>query len=202
LQGKAVVMIHGCYCGPVEQGEALMQTWKTLPEPIANTFRAMPFTEVATISNDPLQPLPSASASETFYELSDEMMDVVLRYVASGPAPISMAEFRQGSGAIDKADRNANALDSRFIGFYMHAGGLVPTPEAHQGFLDYAARFQEELQPYATGRLYLNFMGAHEAAERGKDAYLPASYDRLRELKAKYDPDNRFVYSFNLNGKA
>jgi FAD/FMN-containing dehydrogenase len=202
LRGKAAVMIHGCYCGPVEQGEALMQTWKSLPEPIANTFRVMPFSEVATISNDPLDPMPGASASETFYELSDEMMDVVLRYIASGPSPISMAEFRQGGGAIDKADRNANALGSRFIGFYMHAGGLVPTPEARQAFLAYAAKFQQELQPYSTGRLYLNFMGGQEAAERGKDAYLPASYDRLRELKAKYDPDNRFSYGFNLSGKA
>jgi FAD/FMN-containing dehydrogenase len=200
LQGKAVVMVHGCYCGPLEQGEALMQTWKTLPEPIANTFRAMPFSEVATISNDPLQPMPGASASETFYELSDEMMDVVLRYIASGPSPISMAEFRQGGGAIDKADRKANALDSRFIGFYMHAGGLVPTPEARQAFLAYARKFQQELQPYATGRLYLNFMGVHEAAERSQDAYLSASYDRLRELKAKYDPENRFNHSFNLGG--
>jgi hypothetical protein len=41
-------------------------------------------------------------------------------------------------------------------------------------------------------------MAGVEACQRVKDAYLPTSYRRLLDLKAKYDPDNLFRFSYQL----
>ena len=60
----------------------------------------------------------------------------------------------------------------------------------------WARRFFDATAEYSTGGAYLNFVSEAEDAARVNAAY-GANYDRLRELKAKYDPDN--VFRTNLN---
>jgi len=62
----------------------------------------------------------------------------------------------------------------------------------------YLQKYKEALRPYIRGGVYLNFVSGGEANQRIKDAYLPESYERLVALKAKYDPDNLFRFSYQL----
>jgi hypothetical protein len=72
------------------------------------------------------------------------------------------------------------------------------TPEARAALEAYIGQYKADLRPYLRGGVYLNFMMGNEARRRTRDAYLPSSYRRLLELKAKYDPDNMFRYSYQL----
>ena len=51
------------------------------------------------------------------------------------------------------------------------------------------------LEPYTTGGSFLNFLGD---ADRTEDAYTPADYRRLREVKAAYDGNNVFAANHNI----
>jgi hypothetical protein len=57
----------------------------------------------------------------------------------------------------------------------------------------------QALQPYATGGIYVNDMGREEedGADQVKAAY-GANYQRLAELKQKYDPMNLFRHNQNI----
>ena len=101
-------------------------------------------------------------------------------------------------GAIAKADRSANAIGNRDALLVMEVIGSTPTPEMAAGLTRYLAQFRDALSPYTSGGMYLNFMGANEAAGRTKDAYAQEAYERLMAIKAQYDPDNQFRYSFNV----
>ena len=46
--------------------------------------------------------------------------------------------------------------------------------------------------------VYMNWLEGEESRERIEDAYSAQSYWRLRELKAKFDPENRFGFGFNI----
>jgi FAD/FMN-containing dehydrogenase len=73
LRGKSVIMVRGCYCGPLEQGEALLQPWREWKSPLIDAFGAMPFSQVATISSDPLDPVPVVNNGAWLNDLSPAM---------------------------------------------------------------------------------------------------------------------------------
>ena len=52
--------------------------------------------------------------------------------------------------------------------------------------------------PRSTGGVYLNFPGLGEEKEALVRAGYGANYDRLAELKAKYDPENLFRMNLNI----
>jgi FAD/FMN-containing dehydrogenase len=60
----------------------------------------------------------------------------------------------------------------------------------------WTAAFRAEL-PSEDGATYLNFMGA-EPAGAVRDAYPPDTFNRLRQLKRRYDPDNVFRANHNI----
>ena len=55
----------------------------------------------------------------------------------------------------------------------------------------------ERLRPFSTGRTYVNFHGHDEDDERVRATYGP-NYDRLVELKRRYDPANVFRSNRNI----
>jgi FAD/FMN-containing dehydrogenase len=200
LRGQSVVMVNACYAGPVEEGEALVQGWLEWMAPIANTFRPMPFTEVASISNDPEDPLPGYSTGAWLRELSDEAIDILIRYGVSNHtlSPLVKTEIRHAGGAMARVAADANAYGNRDASLILNVIGMTPSPEARQRFEQYTGQMKRDLQPMLTGGVYMNFLEGQEARERTKDGYRPESYRRLMALKAQYDPDNVFRHSFDI----
>ena len=200
LRGQSVVMVNGCYVGPVEEGELMVQGWLEWMAPIANTFRPMPFSEVATISNDPEDPLPGYTTGAWLQELSDEAIDIIIRYGISNHtlSPLVKTEIRHAGGAMARVATETNAYGNRDASLVLNMIGMTPTPEARQRFEQYTGQMKHDLQPMLTGGVYMNFLEGREARERTKDGYRPESYRRLMALKAQYDPDNRFRHSFDI----
>jgi hypothetical protein len=64
----------------------------------------------------------------------------------------------------------------------------------------WAREFWQAMQPYATGGVYVNYLGqeADEGADRVKAAYGPEKYQKLVALKTKYDPTNMFRLNQNV----
>jgi hypothetical protein len=199
LRGQSFAMVRGCYSGPIEEGEALLRYWREWRAPIIDDFKAMPFGEVATISNDPVDPLPGLSSGAWLRELTDEVLDTLIRYGAPGEGPplFLMTEVRHAGGAIARVDPSANAFSHRDAPHSLQVVGVTGTPEAYRQLQAYSQSLKRDLEPNLIG-VYMNWLEGEESRERIEDAYSPQNYRRLRELKAKYDPKNLFGYGFNI----
>jgi FAD/FMN-containing dehydrogenase len=57
--------------------------------------------------------------------------------------------------------------------------------------------WSDALAPYSTGGVYVNFI-SDDDADQVRAAYGRATYDRLAQVKAKYDPDNVFHLNQNI----
>jgi len=73
----------------------------------------------------------------------------------------------------------------------------VDADPANAGALrEWAVGYEEAIRPYSTGGPYSNFM-MDEGHDRVKATY-GGHYDRLAQIKAKYDPDNTFRINQNI----
>ena len=202
LSGKSFVIVRGCYTGPAEHGEALLSYWRKWRAPLMDEFKPMPFSQAAAISNDPLEPMPSFMTGAWLSELSDEAIDRIVHYgvEARNGLPLVMIEVRHAGGAIARLDDGASAYGNREALFNMGCIGMSPSPEIYRALQVHTDRLKLELSPFLTGAVYLNFLDGEEARKRTMQAYSPAVFRRLQNLKSRYDPQNMFRFSFDLLG--
>jgi hypothetical protein len=196
--------VRGVYAGPEEEGKALLKPWREWKQPEMDLFQAIPFSEVAKVSNDPVAPSPSHSTGAWMRELSDEAIDTLIRFTLpqGGPPALTVVEVRHAGGAISRVEQNAAAFSRRDAELVLFCVGMAPTAEASARLLEYTNRMKQELAPALTGGVYMNFIHGKEARERTSDGYSQEAFRKLQAVKAKYDPENYFRFSYDIAPKA
>ncbi|MBI5950439.1 MAG: FAD-binding oxidoreductase [Chloroflexi bacterium] len=200
LRGQSFVMIRACYCGPVEQGEEILNYWRAWLAPLKDDMKAMPFSQVATISNDPVDPVAGHGSGAWLNSLNDEIADILIRYIVphSGPPLLGSAEIRHAGGVISKVDPAATAYGNRDADHILQVVGGAPTPEAHEAVRHHIVQLRRALTPHLHGGVFMNFLAGEETRERTQQGFSPEAYIRLQQLKAKFDPQNRFSHSYDI----
>ncbi len=199
LRGKTQVIMRAVYTGDVKDGAAYIQKWLDWRTPENNHFHVLPFSEIGTVSNDPVRPTAGIGSNAMFDELSDEAIDLIVRYTTDSASPLVFTELRHAGGAIARVAADANAIGNRDALLYWIVSGLAPSAEAQPAVKAYIRQYEDALRPYLRCGVYLNFVGiSEEARQRVGEAYLPKTLERLRALKAQYDPDNVFRFSFQV----
>jgi FAD/FMN-containing dehydrogenase len=84
--------------------------------------------------------------------------------------------------------------DARFI---LNVVGMWPEPSRDEVHIGWVRSFWDAVVPLAGSGAYLNFLG-DEGTDRVRAAYGPETYDRLADLKARYDPGNVFRLNQNI----
>lgn len=197
LHGKIDVMIRAAYVaeegGDASEGAAWMQPWLDWQTPSQNTFHVMPFSEIGTISRDPVAPSAGFASNELLHEISDELIELTIQHFTAKDSALNMVEFRHAGGAITRGNGN-NAIEHRDALIYMQMGSPVPTPEIYQAVSAQVAQLRAALKPYVSGGVFLNFTSGSDTATRTKFAYSAQTLARLQALKAQYDPQNVFRF--------
>ncbi len=192
LRGQSFAIVRGCFCGALDEGAALLEQWPTWQAPLIDDFKPISFSEAATISNDPVDPMPAFSGGAWLAELSDTAIEAIVRYAAGqdGPSPLIFAEVRHAGGAINRVSRDAAVYGNRDAELLLNYVGVVSTEEAHHQLVAYSERLKETLRPSLTGGVYMNFLEGVESQQRIRYGLVAGGYEQLMRLKAQYDPDN------------
>ena len=200
LRGQSFVMIRGCFCGPTSQGEDLLKHWREWQTPIVDDFKTMPFSQVAAISNDPVDPLPALTSGMWLNDLSSETAETIIQYALprNGPPLLMFAEVRHAGGAISSVDPQAAAYGNREAQYSFQVVAVVPNPEIHAAVSQTIDKLKQELKPYQNGGVYMNFLEGEEARKRTRQGFSAEAYARLQAVKAKYDPQNIFNRSYDI----
>ncbi|MBA2535111.1 MAG: FAD-binding oxidoreductase [Rubrobacter sp.] len=156
LRGKSVIAVRGCYCGhPPEEGEALMQPWRELGEPIMDSFQTMRCEEMDAINMDPTDPGGSYGHVELLGDLSSDTVATLVRLAgADSDSPLTTLELRQLGGALTRTPADLSPIahtDSKFI-----LNGIGMTPDARGGKAGAVLpRLRGRVHPFSPDRRHL-----------------------------------------------
>lgn len=195
LRGRSLAVIDGAVLGTDAEAEQVLALFREL-QPEIDTFARVPARSVARIHLDPEGPTPGVSDASMLGLLGDAAIDAFLCVVGPGStSTLLAAELRQLDGALGLVPEDAGALATLEADFALLGVAIAATPDlAARGAQD-AAALTSALEPWSTGRQYLNF------AERSTDArtgYNEAAWLQLKGLRTALDPDDRFLANHRI----
>jgi FAD/FMN-containing dehydrogenase len=197
VHGTEVVVLPVVYNGDHAEGERALEGLRAIGNPIADVVGPSPFIEFQQ-AFDPLLTPGSRNywKSHDYTELSDGALDVFIEYAGNLPTPQCEIFVGHLGGAVSRVPADATAYTHRDAEFVLNVHTRWDDPAEDDMCVSWAREFFDRSAPFATGGVYVNFMPDDEA-ERVGEAY-GSNYDRLVELKNKYDPDNFFRLNQNI----
>jgi FAD/FMN-containing dehydrogenase len=197
VHGKEIVILALCYVGNPAEGEKQIAPLRSFGTVLGEHVGVQPF----AAWQQAFDPLLARGArnywkSHNFTRLGDDTIDAIVEYAARLPSPHCEIFIGTIGGETTRAATEAMAYSSRDAKYVMNVHGRWETAAEDAAVIAWSREFFDKTKPFASGGAYINFM-TEEESDRITSAYGPA-YQRLAELKRKYDPTNFFRMNQNI----
>ena len=199
LQGQPVCGLVVCFNGSHREGErALHELRHTLPAPLLDLVRVMPFPEVQMMSDAALpKGLQWYWKGDFVDELSDAAIAVHVEFARRTPSELSLMHLYPIDGAVHDTSTFESAWGHRNSQWSMVIAGIHADPARAEAITRWAKDYWAALHPFNPGGGYVNFMMDDEGTERVAASY-GANHARLQRVKRRYDPHNFFRVNQNI----
>jgi hypothetical protein len=191
LRGTPLLTIDGACIGTQAEGEEAFAPLRGIGEPIMDTLGWMPSAELSHIHMDPENPVPAVGEGEVLTELSDEAIDAWVGVAGPGSdSPLLLSEIRHLGGALARPADDGGALSKLDAPFAIYSVGMQMSPEMGEACRAHLAKIDDAMRPWAGEGSYFNFREGPCDVDR---IHPPEICDRLREVRRKWDPEDRIV---------
>jgi hypothetical protein len=188
-----MVVVDGVYAGPVEAGADALRPIAELGQPLADLSGPVPYC-VLQSAFDGITPngLRYYWKSLFFDQLSDETIDAAVALAATCPSPQSLMVIRHLGGAIGRVPEEATAYGNRRAEFNVSLDSIWADAADSDQNVAWTRKTWAELEPLSNGGVYQNFSGFAEEGEQLAPAAHRTNFDRLMQVKRRYDPTGLF----------
>jgi hypothetical protein len=185
------VGLVGPYIGPAEEGRRATQPLREMGTVLFDASEAMPFGTVQTFFDEDY---PTGRRyywrSSYLRELSDAAIDSLSDLGGRRPSPLTSLDLWLLGGVIGDVGLNDTPMAHRDAPFLVGIESNWDDPADDAANVAWAREVFTALAPHSTGGSYVNFEDPSDQA-RVAAVYGP-NFQRLTEIKRKYDPDNLF----------
>ncbi len=197
FHGKGIVALALLYAGDPKTGEPLIEPLRKFGTPIGEHVGVQPYTAWQQ-AFDPLLAPGSRNywKSHNFTTLKDGLLDAVVDSIGKLPSPQCEIFFGAIGGATTRPAPESAAYAHRETQFVMNVHGRWEDAAEDEHCIRWAREFFKASAPFASAGVYVNFLTADEG-DRVRAAYGP-NYERLTQVKRKYDPENLFRVNQNI----
>lgn len=197
LHMKKMCGIVWAYTGPLDKGMEAFAPIREFKTPVLDLVGPVPHPALQSMF-DALYPtgLQWYWRADFVNELPDEAIDLHVRFGEALPTMHSTMHLYPVNGAAARVDRQATAWNFRDATWSMVIVGVDPDPANREKITNWTKEYWNAMHPFSAGGAYVNFM-MEEGEDRVKATY-GENYDRLVEVKNKYDPENLFRVNQNI----
>jgi FAD/FMN-containing dehydrogenase len=189
-----VMFVHAS--DDVAAGQAALAPFRALATPLAEAAFPMPYPGIYEFTAEAAKRQPGAHRSMFMDEVDDATIEEVIARHAAPSSPFAITQIRILGGQMARVPADATAFaqrDARVLFTIITPFQDVAEAPIHDAWTqDYYA----SLASKARG-VYSNFLEV-EGEGRVRDAYPGGSYERLAEIKRRYDPTNLFRMNQNI----
>ena len=196
VHGKLIIMAMMVYAGDVKAGERVYAPFRAIAKPLADMIRPMPYPEMYA-AEEGGDYHPVAAGRTMFIDSVDRSAaQTIVDYLQGSTASMAAAQLRVLGGAVARVPAEATAFAHRNSKIMAMLVALYEKPEEKPMHESWAASFAAALRQSDEGA-YVNFL-FDEGEARIRAAYPGGAWDRLRSVKARYDPANLFHINQNI----
>jgi FAD/FMN-containing dehydrogenase len=197
--GAPVLVVAGAYCGAVADGEPIVQPLRELGQPLIDLSGPWPWLGLQS-GFDALFPTGGFYywKSRALAELSEAAIADIADFAARRPSPLTDITIWHHGGAMSRVGETDTAYGGRDASFLVTGEASWDDPALTDHAIAWGRDFWDAMGRHSTGGLYLNFAGLGEEKEALVRAAYGVNYERLTQLKTKYDPTNFFRMNLNI----
>jgi FAD/FMN-containing dehydrogenase len=196
--GAPIVAFALCHCGTEEQSAREIRPFVEFGEPVFVNIDTMPYPVINTILDDQYPRGMLTYWKSSFVKtLSDETIDTLIASFASCPSAMTGVIVEHMHGAMTRVGVTETAIPHRRPGYNLVIPSVWLDPAATGDNIAWTRATYAALEPFFASGRYVNYLDGDERADAVRSAYGP-NYERLVEIKRRYDPQNLFRLNQNI----
>jgi FAD/FMN-containing dehydrogenase len=194
--GKLSLVVMFVWSGDPEAGQAALEPFRQLATPLFEAVMAMPYPGIYQMLAEAEKRGYGSHRSRFLTAIDDADVDAILGAMAAPSSPAAMVQIRALGGAMARVPADATAFAHRDAPILVIIITPYEDPATEPEHAAWTQALHEKLAPNATG-VYSNFLES-EGDARIRAAYPSGTYERLAEIKGRYDPSNLFRLNQNI----
>jgi FAD/FMN-containing dehydrogenase len=197
--GMPFIALLAMYAGDPDDGDAALRPLRQVTEAIGDLSGKMPYTEVqSALDEDYPAGWHYYWKSLNLPELTDEVIDRLVGHIDTTPALHSTIDVWFQGGEMARVPDGETAFANRRSPYLIGIEGNWEGEAGDEETVAWVRDCYNELRSFSDGGIYLNFPGFLEEGEQLLHEAYGDNYQRLRDIKARYDPENLFRLNANI----
>jgi FAD/FMN-containing dehydrogenase len=195
--GSALAAIAFCHSGERSRAAGAGKQFFLDDAPVADMTGEKRYTELQSMLDF------TAPAGLHYYfkcpflcDLSDEAIRTIVEHCESAPTEQTQVVIEHMHGAASRVPATETAFGLRRVSYSINIMPAWSDPALAEKCISWARALSAQLEPFGASDSYVNYL-ADEGAAAVRASY-GVNYQRLSQLKKKYDPDNLFRSNQNI----
>jgi hypothetical protein len=182
----------------LDEGERVIAPLRRFGPPVADMVQRMPYLAMQSMLDvaSPYGVLRSYWKSHFLRALPDDAIDTFVRHAEQCTSPRTFTVIEHGHGAVSRVSPEATAFPIREHSFDLVILSLWEDAREDSAQKSWTRGFFDAMQPWSAAMVYVNALSDDDGG-RVAEAY-GVNYERLADVKAQYDPANRFRRNQNV----
>jgi FAD/FMN-containing dehydrogenase len=202
VHGQLIAAFAICHTGSIEKAEQQVSSIKSFGSPAGDIVQRRPYTSQQSLL-DATQPKGRRYYWKSDYlpRLSSDLFETLAAHAANIVSPHSVILVFPIDGALGRLAEDYSAAGNRDAAFLANIAASWEKAEDDDKNIQWARAVWQDIRRFSTGRANINFQTQEEGAERIRATY-GSNYEKLQDIKRKWDAGNLFKMNKNIAPRA